>query len=104
LADAAVIIHNLLNGIGENLGEREHPILQLCALFINRDGENLDVYDPDVMAEKIDDWKKEGLAMDSFFQLAFNFVEGFIPTYNEIIQSISEEAEKALSSTGKSQS
>jgi len=105
LADAAVIIHNLVNGIADNLDKREHPILQMCSLFINADEENVDVYDEDVMLAKIDDWKKEGYSIDDFFQLAFNFVEGFIPAYNEIIQNISEEAEKAMtSSTGKSES
>ena len=104
LADAAVIIHNLANGIGENLEKREHPILNMCALFINRDDENAGVLDEDLMEAKIKDWKEEGYAMDDFFSLAFNFVDGFIPAYKEIIQNISEEAEKVLSSTGKSES
>ena len=104
LADAAVIIHNLANGIGENLNDRAHPILNMCALFINREDENAGVLDEDLMEAKIEDWKAEGYAMNDFFQLAFNYVDGFIPAYNEIIQSISEEAEKVLSSTGKSES
>ena len=103
LADGAVIIHNLINGIAQNLDKREHPMLQMCALFINREDENVDVYDEDMTAQKIEDWKKEGYSIEDFFQLAFNFVEGFIPAYNEIIQNISEEAEKAVSSTGKSE-
>ena len=104
LADGAVIVHNLINGIAQNLEKREHPMLQMCALFINREDENVDVFDEDMTTQKINDWKKEGYSVEDFFQLAFNFVEGFIPAYNEIIQNISEEAEKALSSTGKSKS
>lgn len=104
LADAAVIIHNLINGIAENLDGREHPVLSLCALFINRDDEDAGKYDEDLMKQKIDDWREEGYSIEDFFQSAFNFVEGFIPAYNEIIQNISEEAEKAVSSTGKSES
>lgn len=100
-ADGSVIIHNLLNGIGQNLDKRDHPVLQLCALFINREGENVKIFDADLNDQKIDDWKKEGYAIADFFQLAFNFVEGFIPAYNEIIQNISEEASKmAKSNTG----
>jgi len=104
VADAAVILSNLLNGIAQNLEERDHPVLEMCALFINYEGENLKVFDVDDAGRKIDDWKKEGYGMQSFFQLAFNFVAGFIPAYEEIIQDISEEAEKVLSSTGKSES
>lgn len=94
LADAAVIVHNLVNGIAQNLEKRDHPVLQLCALFINREGENVKEFNEDVNAQKIDDWKKEGYAIADFFQLAFNFVEGFIPAYNEIIQDISNQAEE----------
>ena len=93
-ADGAVVIHNLINGIADNLEGRDHPILQLCALFINREDEDKKLFDADVNLSKIDDWKKEGYSIDDFFQLAFNFVEGFIPAYNEIIQDISQEAEK----------
>ena len=102
LADAAVIIHNLVNGIAQNLEGREHPILYMCALFVNREGEDIKLYDEDVAKQKIDDWRKEGYSIEDFFQLAFNFVEGFIPAYNEIIQNISQEAEAMVSNTGKS--
>lgn len=102
LADGAVIVHNLINGIAENLDKREHPILQLCALFINREDEDKKVFDPDLTAQKIDDWKTEGYAINDFFQLAFNFVEGFMDAYNEITQDISELTEKMTeSSIGK---
>jgi len=102
LADGAVIIHNLINGIAENLDKRDHPILQMCALFINREDEDKTVFDPDVNAQKIDDWKKEGYAGNYLFQLAFTFVDGFITIYNEITQDISSQVEEiAKKSTGK---
>jgi len=104
VADAAVIIHNLLNGIAEHLDKRDHPILQLCALFINTKDEDKTVFDEGVTQEKIDNWKKEGYAIEDFFQLAFNFVEGFIPAYNETIQDISQKAEKAVNNTTKKSS
>ena len=99
LADGAVVLHNLINGIAQNLEKRDHPILQLCALFINREDENVKEFDASLNDQKIEDWKKEGYAIADFFQLAFNFVEGFIPAYNEIIQDISNEAEKAVASS-----
>ena len=102
LADAAVIVHNLVNGIAENLDKREHPVLQMCALFVNREDEDAKVFDADMNAQKVEDWKKAGYAIADFFQLAFNFVEGFITAYDEITQSISSLAEEKLaSSTGK---
>jgi len=104
VADAAVIIHNLLNGIAEHLDKRDHPILQLCALFVNSKDEDKTVFDEGVTQEKIDNWKKEGYAIEDFFQLAFNFVEGFIPAYNETIQDISQKAEEMVNNTTKKSS
>lgn len=103
-ADAAVKVHNLLNGIGYNLEKRDHPVLQMCALFLNREGENVKVYDEDLIAEKIADWREEGYSIEDFFQLAFNFVEGFIPILNEATQSISGEVVKATKNIGNKES
>jgi len=100
MADSAVLIHNLINGIATNLDNREHPSLELCALFLNREGEDTKVFDPDVMKDKIEDWRKEGYAIEDFFQLAFNFVNGFIEAYNEISQSILRAQELMGSGTG----
>ncbi len=105
MADAAVKIHNLLNGIAMNLEKRDHPILEMCALFLNRDDENVKEYNEDIMKQKMEDWRIEGYSIEDFFQLAFNFVEGFIPAYEEIIQNISEEAETSLAKNiGKKES
>ena len=102
-ADAAVKVHNLLNGVGYNLEKRDHPVLQMCALFLNRADEDVKVYDEDLMSEKIADWRTEGYSIEDFFQLAFNFVEGFIPILNETTQSISAEVEKATKNIGENQ-
>ena len=103
-ADAAVKISNLVNGIGWNLEKRDHPVLQMCALFLNREDEDATKFDEDLVSEKIADWREEGYSIEDFFQLAFNFVEGFIPILNETIQSISEEAEKATKNIGNKES
>lgn len=103
LADAAVIVHNLLNGVAHNLEEREHPALQLCALFINYKGEDETIFDADIITEKIDDWRKEGYAIGDFFRYAANLVAGFITVLEETTQTISEQEERLSKSTGKSE-
>lgn len=86
--DSAVILHNLMNSIS-NLESREHPILEYCALFINREGEDRRAYDEKINAEKIIDWKEEGIAMHDFFKLAVNMVSGLKENYLLYTQSIS---------------
>jgi hypothetical protein len=89
IADASVILHNILIGVKEKLDNRHHPALMLCALFVNSEGENEKVYDEEIMNTKIADWQKEGYDINDFFQLAWNLVPGFIEHYKEDLQSIS---------------
>tara|TARA_R110000787_G_scaffold97665_4_gene201323 strand:+ start:20077 stop:20691 length:615 start_codon:yes stop_codon:yes gene_type:complete len=91
LADAAVMMHNIMNGVAETINEREPQILKLCALFICREGEDLAKYDIQLMKAKIEDWRVEGIAMENFFALAFNLVHGFTPVYNQILANISNQ-------------
>ncbi len=75
---AGTIIHNIMNGIRDIDNEnRLHPALMMCALVINREGEDESVYDKQLMAAKIEDWEKEGLDMKSFFGIALNSIHGF---------------------------
>lgn len=83
-ADASVAVHNMLNGIKRNLEGREHPVLQICSLYIAREGENLATYDAKLNAEKIEDWRQEGIDYQNFFLLAFNLARGFTPIYEEV--------------------
>lgn len=90
---ASVKLYNTLEGVSTNLAKRENPILQMCALFICREDENVSVYDPLLISEKIEDWKIEGIAMADFFHLAFNLVQGFTAsckadTLNTFYQSL----------------
>jgi len=79
IADAAVKLHNTMNGIKSKLEGRVNPVLLLCTLFICNEDEDATTYDSDLAKKKIDDWRIEGIAMESFFTLAFNLVHGFIP-------------------------
>lgn len=92
-ADASVILYNLMNGIKNNIDGRDNEVLDLCCLFICREGEDVAQYDPDLNKAKKQDWATEGIAMESFFTLAFNLVNGFIPVYREVSASISEHLE-----------
>lgn len=96
-ADAGVLLYNTMNGVKNEIDGRENEVLQLCALFICTENEDLTIFDENLMKAKIDDWKIEGIAMESFFTLAFNLVNGFIPVYNQVSASISEHMEAAKS-------
>lgn len=92
-ADASVILYNLMNGIKNNIDGRDNEVLDLCCLFICREDENVAEYSPELNKLKKEDWVKEGIAMESFFTLAFNLVNGFIPIYQQVSASISEHLE-----------
>lgn len=94
VADASVVLYNIMNGIKDQLEERENEVLMLCSLFITLPDEDLTVYDEELLKSKIDDWKKEGISMESFFTLAFSLVNGFMPVYQEVSQDISEHIAK----------
>ena len=102
IADASVTIHNLISGIKDKLDERHHPALKMCALWINKEGEDTAEYDNEKMDAKIKDWEIEGYNIEDFFLLAWNFVPGFIETYKNGLESIlnpSDQKEKSTSKT-----
>lgn len=97
IADASVILHNILVGIKEKLDNRYHPSLMLCALFVNYEGENEKIFDEEDMNRKIEDWQKEGYDVNGFFSLAWNLVPSFIEHYKDDLLN-------TLSHTGKKKS
>lgn len=88
-ADAAVILHNIMNGVAEVEndpdGQKIEAALALCSLFIVRKDEDLGVFDPDLSAQKVDDWAKGGYDTDGFFQVALISIPGFRGTFAEFI-------------------
>lgn len=95
IADAAVILHNLMNGIKSIEDEnREHPALLMCALVINREGEDSGDFDEALNLEKIADWRKEGFDILPFFTFALFSIQGFKETY---VQYIAKEMIKSPS-------
>ena len=100
VADASVTLHNVMHGIAAKLSDRENEVLLLCSLFRCREDEDVKKYDKDLTREKINDWRKEGIEMDSFFSLAFNLVNGFTPIYEKISQSILDHEANVAEATG----
>lgn len=86
IADAAVILHNMMAMVKDIENEnREHPSLLMCALVINREGEDAGQYDEKLQLEKIEDWRKEGFDILPFFTFALSSIQGFRETYVEYI-------------------
>ena len=83
------VIFNLKEGIVYRIEDRMHPALLLCSLFMVTENEDITKWDEQLAKHKIEDWKKEGIDINDFFQFASNFVSGFIKIYDEISQSIS---------------
>lgn len=85
LADAAVLTHNLLTGLS-NIDKRQIPVLEMCALFINVEGEDRRQITQELVDKKIDDWRKEGIAIEYFFTLAISTMQGYKSAYKEVSQ------------------
>ena len=87
------IIFNLKEEIGKNnLDNRMHNGMYICALFIVEENEDLTSWDEQLANKKIDNWNKEGYDVNSFFQLAANLVTGYIDILDSIFQNTSEAA------------
>ena len=61
---------------------------------MNREGEDRGAITDDLIAQKIEDWTKEGLDIKPFFQFATASIPGFLDEYKKLTASISAEANK----------
>lgn len=89
-ADIAVLAHNMQNGMIKVM-ERLPVSLKICALFINEENEDRGSISDDMIAQKIDDWRKEGFAIGSFFQLGLGFSRLIGETSSMLTQEYLEE-------------
>jgi hypothetical protein len=90
-ADSAVIIHNILSSVGNvEQASRVHPALKMAALFINRNNEDIAIYNEEIINEKIKDWTVEGFNISDFFTLALNSISGFRQAYLEFTKKEQE--------------
>lgn len=76
--EAGIILHNIRLGI-KNINDKRGPaLLRLCALFINREGEDIRFIDNELIESKIADWRAEGIELRYFFRFAIRSIPGFI--------------------------
>lgn len=88
--DSAVYIVDLMRGISK-LEEREPTILKICALYCNTEAEDRTIINQDMITQKIEDWKREGIDMRDFFDLACSSVNGLHELYQTVTRSISDQ-------------
>ncbi len=86
IGNGLVEFHKLMEGMRE-VGHREHVLLRICALFINRENEDLSKVSEDLISQKIEDWSE--YEVNGFFSLALNSTNGFFKDYNKMLQIIS---------------
>lgn len=95
-ADLAVLLRDMIVGTTLVSERQMHPILRMCALFINRDGEDVRYIDEAVIESKVNDWKAEGIDMGFFFAFALRSIPGFIEAYKAVSRDTSDkERERA---------
>lgn len=88
-ANSVVLVNQMLTGVSK-IRENEPTVLKMCALFINEKEEDRTIFNQDIYTRKIEDWKREGIAMNDFFALALNLVPGLSAHYKQAIHTISE--------------
>jgi len=74
---AATIALNQMSAIKDQGEKRVPQQVLFCTLFINEKGEDLTTWSYSAAMDKIEDWKKEGIAAIDFFTLAANMLSGF---------------------------
>lgn len=89
-ADASCEIRDLMKGVVD-IGNREvHPVIKMCALFINTEDEDRRTLSDAQIQQKQEDWTKEGYDIFSFFQLALRLVPDLIQVYTSASQDTSK--------------
>jgi hypothetical protein len=96
-ADASVIIHNIMNGIGR-LEKKDDPAFRICALFCNTEDEDTTVWEEALEQAKIAEWAKE-YNVTPFFWLAAAKVNGWLPAYKNAFEGISANPQKENQNT-----
>lgn len=95
------VIFNLRDGIAGRIEDRTHPALLICTLFIVTEKEDITTWNEKEQSSKLEDWRKEGIDIQDFFQLTSNFVKDFIKIYRETSQNISQIEREMMKRKGK---
>lgn len=88
LADAAVILDNLMKGAGD-LEAKHGPIYYVCTLFVNREGEDRTKYEINDARRKVADWETEGIERSFFFGLGTAYLSSTADDLGRLILSFS---------------
>lgn len=86
--NAVLLSRNQKQAIKERTELKNHSILYLCSLFINRLDEDITDWDTRIAESKIDDWKKEGIDMADFFLLGTKLINGFTSAYQDPVPEV----------------
>lgn len=89
-ADIVILAHNMVNGISKITHQGLPTILKFCALYMNRENEDVGTITEDMIAEKITDWKTEGYGIDGFFGFSLTKVRGLAENLQNHILNDSE--------------
>lgn len=101
MADIAVIARDKLKGLKEINERKTHSALRMAALFINTADENRAIINEDMINQKINDWKMEGLDVTGFFQLALHIIPGFMESLKMPIPGTSKKQAATIPGDGK---
>lgn len=100
---AYIELKNIERGISTISENRNSIALYMCTLFINRAGEDLSDWSPDLADEKIQDWQRENIAVGFFLGVALSMVEGYKTAFNSILADYSALSQLSQSLIEKAQ-
>lgn len=86
VADTSVILDNILRG-SVDADSKSHPVLYICTLFINRNGEDRAEFSMELAEDKIRDWGR--INRDFFFTSAVDWLNAIGENLNEAMQTFS---------------
>ena len=90
LANVGIFTRELMLGVKRKLDKRWPTALRLCALVCNTADEDRKTISEEQINIKIEDWKKEGYDINSFFTLALSTIPGFLDILRNITQDTSK--------------
>lgn len=89
-SDIVITAHNMVNGISK-VYSRIPQILKFCALFINSKDEDRGIITDDMIEQKVNNWKAEGLGIDGFLEFSLLKVKGLAEGFRNAILDASSQ-------------
>lgn len=107
-AELAIVLRDMSIGAALAGTKTPHAVLKMCALFLVRDEEDLSRCPNELIEDKINDWREEGIDMGYFFTFALLTIPGFLQAYRSASRATSSakavESEQGAQSTSSSAS